>query len=165
MKSLKSKIPVKSSCNPWPWAIILTFVIFISGTVGLVVMACSQKVDLVSANYYEQELKFQGQLDRMKRTSQLGAQAGVSYDAAQKRITISLPPAQARQEVRGQIQLYRPAQASLDRQLTLQPDASGMQSLDASALKPGLWKIRVSWTVGQQDYFIDQKIVIPGKAA
>ena len=40
-----------------------------------------------------------------------------------------------------------------------------MQSLDASALKPGLWKIRVSWTVGQQDYFIDQKIVIPGKAA
>ena len=156
---------MKSSYNPWPWAIILTFVIFISGTVGLVVMACSQKVDLVSANYYEQELKFQGQLDRMKRTSQLGAQAGVSYDAAQKRITISLPPEQARQEVRGQIQLYRPAQASLDRQLALQPDASGMQSLDASALKPGLWKIRVSWTVGQQDYFIDQKIVIPGKAA
>ncbi len=156
---------MKLPSNPWPWAIILTFVVFISGTVGLVVMACSQKVDLVSANYYEQELKFQGQLERMKRTAQLGAQAAVSYDAAQKRITIALPPEQARHELRGQIQLYRPAQANLDRQLTLQPDAGGVQSLDASALKPGLWKIRVSWTVGQQDYFIDQKIVIPRKAA
>jgi nitrogen fixation protein FixH len=151
--------------NPWPWAIVLTFVVFISGTVGLIVMACSQKVDLVSANYYEQELKFQGQLERLKRTSQLGAEAVVTYDAAHACIMISLPPEQARHDLHGQIQLYRPAQADLDRQMKLQLDAHGFQSLDASGLKPGLWRIRVSWTAGQQDYFIDQKVVIPGKPA
>jgi nitrogen fixation protein FixH len=154
---------MKLPYNPWPWAIILTFVVFISGTVGLVVMACSQKVELVSANYYEQELKFQGQLERLKRTSQLGAEAAVTYDAAQGRIRISLPPEQACQEVHGQIQFYRPAQADLDRQMQLQLDAKGSQSFDASGLKPGLWKIRVSWTAGKQDYLIDQKLVIPAK--
>jgi hypothetical protein len=50
---------MKSNRNLWPWAIVLTFVLFISGTVSLVVMACSQKVELVSQNYYEQELQFQ----------------------------------------------------------------------------------------------------------
>lgn len=161
------RIFMKLPQNPWPWAIVLTFVLFISGTIGLVVMACSQKVDLVSANYYEQELKFQGQLERMKRTSELGSQAAVTYVAAKESITISLPPDHARQDVRGQIQLYRPAEAGLDRQMEFQPDGHGIQSLDTRGLKPGLWKIRVSWTVGKQDYFIDQKIVIgsrPGSA-
>ena len=27
-------------------------------------------------------------------------------------------------------------------------------------LRPGLWEVRVSWTVGQEDYFIDQRLVI-----
>ena len=160
---IKSEIQMKYPRNPWPWAIVLTFVLFISGTIGLVVMACSQKVDLVSANYYEQELKFQGQLERMKRATELGPQAAVTYVAAKESITISLPPEQVRQEVRGQIQLYRPAEAGLDRKMELQPDSHGTQSLDARGLKPGLWKIRVSWTAGKQDYFIDQKVVIASR--
>ena len=45
-------------------------------------MACSQKVDLVSPDYYEQELKFQGQIDRVERTRRAASQAAVAYDAA-----------------------------------------------------------------------------------
>ena len=48
--------------NLWPLGIILTLAAFITGTVGLVVMACSQRVDLVSPDYYERELKYQGQI-------------------------------------------------------------------------------------------------------
>ena len=42
---------MKLKSNPWPFAIILTFIIFLAGTIGLVVMACTRKVDLVSSNY------------------------------------------------------------------------------------------------------------------
>ena len=154
---------MKLSHNPWPWAIVLTFVLFISGTVGLVVMACSQKVELVSPNYYEQELKFQGQLDRLNRTSRLAVPNVVNYDAAQRRLTITLPPEQARRAVRGRIQLYRPSESGLDRQLELRPDRSGLQAIDASALTPGLWKVRVSWTVDRQDFFVEQKLVLGPK--
>lgn len=154
---------MKLPLNPWPWAIVLTFVLFISGTVGLVVMACSQKVELVSSNYYEQELKFQGQLDRLNRTSRLAAPTIINYDAAQQRLTIALPPEQARHAVRGRIQLYRPSESGLDRQLELRPDRGGVQSIDASALTPGLWKVRVSWTVDRQDYFAEQKLVLGPK--
>jgi hypothetical protein len=157
---------MKSTRNLWPYAIILTFVLFISGTVSLVVMACSQKADLVSPNYYEEELKFQGQLDRLQHAQQLAGPASVAYDGAQRRITISLPPQEIGHEVIGNIHLYRPSEAGLDRHLELRLDERGVQFVDAGSLVPGLWKVRVAWTVDKQDYLIDEKVVIgPAPAA
>lgn len=147
--------------NPWPWAILLAFAVFISGTISLIVMASSQREDLVSDTYYEQELKFQGRLDQLERTSRLGAAATVAYDAARRGIAIQLPPEHARQHPRGAIQLYRPSQAELDQQVAFQPDASGAQFLDATHLLPGLWKVRVSWTVDNQEFLLDRQLIIP----
>ena len=151
--------------NLWPLGIILTLVVFFAGTVGLIVMACSQRVDLVSPDYYERELKFQGQIDRVERTHRAPSQATVAYDAAGKCITVSLPTDQAGREVTGHIELYRPSAAGMDRAVDLHPDANGVQRLDAAHLAPGLWKVRVSWTVGDQDYFLDQKVVVGSKAS
>ena len=74
--------------NLWPLGIIATFVVFIIGTASLIVMACSQRTDLVSADYYEKELKFQGQIDRVERTRRAASQASVAYDPAGHCITI-----------------------------------------------------------------------------
>ena len=156
---------MKTSRNLWPLGIIVTFVLFFAGTVGLIVMACSQKVDLVSADYYEQELKFQGRIDRVERTRSAATLATVAYDAAGKCITISLPAGQAGHEVSGRIELYRPSAAGLDRAVKLEPDTRGVQRVDATGMSPGLWKVRVSWTVEKQDYYLDQKVVVGAKAS
>jgi hypothetical protein len=149
---------MKSSRNLWPLGIIMTFVIFISGTVGLVVMACHHSVDLVSANYYEQEIKYQSRIDSQTRAQRLGA--SVVYDAADRHLVISLPASQATKNATGRIQLYRPSAAELDQEFKLEPAANGSQILDAAGWLRGLWKIRVSWNVEGQDYFLDQQILI-----
>src|SRR5215831_167193 len=100
---------MKPTRNLWPYGIGLAFAIFGLGTASLVVMACSQKVDLVSSDYYEQELKFQGQIDRARRTGSLGVEACVAYDRLKKAITISLPARQVEPSLTGRIQLYRPS--------------------------------------------------------
>ena len=151
--------------NLWPLGFILTLVVFFAGTVGLIVMACSQRVDLVSPDYYERELKFQGQIDRVERTHRAPSQASVAYDAAGQCITVSLPADQAGREINGRIELYRPSAAGLDRAVKLAPDSKGVQRLDAAGLAPGLWKVRVSWTVEQQDYFLDEKVVVGAKTS
>ena len=156
---------MKTSRNFWPLGIIITFALFIAGTVGLIVMACSQKADLVSADYYEQELKFQGRIDRVERTRRAVTQAAVAYDATRQCITISLPAEQARHAISGRIELYRPSAAGLDREVKLEPDTNGVQRLDAAGMVPGLWKVRVSWTVENLDYFLDQKVVVGAKAS
>ena len=151
---------MKSTRNPWPFGIIAAFAVFISGTVGLIVMAATHKAELVSDNYYEQELKYQGRIDSLGRAGQPGFQASATYDPAGKRILVSLPAAHAGRKLAGRIQLYRPSAAGLDRQFELEPDSNGLQSLDAGDLLDGLWKIRVSWNAGGQEYFFEQKIVI-----
>ena len=151
---------MKAPLNLWPYGIILTFVLFVGGTIGLVVFASTQKVELVNENYYEQELKFQKRIDGAARTRQLGAAASVVYDPVGERVTLSLPPEHVKAKASGEIELYRPSATGLDRQFRLEPDTNGVQVLDVSGLAKGLWKIRVAWKAAGLDYFLDQKIVV-----
>jgi hypothetical protein len=151
--------------NLWPLGIILTLAIFFAGTVGLVVMACSQRVDLVSPDYYEKELKYQSQIDRAERTHRAASQGSVAYDAAGKYITFSLPADQVSLAVWGSIELYRPSAARMDHAVSLKPDAKGIQRLDASGLAPGLWRVRVSWTSEKQNYYLEQQVVVGSKSS
>ena len=143
---------MKTPRNLWPAAIVLTLICFFCGIMTLVVIASSQKVDLVSESYYEQELKYQGSIDSLERAKSLGATA--TYDGPGRRIVLSLPAEQARRNPAGTIQFYRPSEAGLDRELPLAPGSNGVQAVDASHLKPGLWKARVSWNVEGHDYLV-----------
>jgi len=146
---------MKPPRNLWPLGIILTFALFISGTIGLVVMACMHSTDLVNANYYDQEIKYQAHIDSEARAQQAGA--NVSYDKTARHIVIALP---AMKSVTGQIQLYRPSAAELDKEYKLEPAANGIQTLDVAGLQRGLWKVRVSWNSEGRDYFLDREIII-----
>jgi nitrogen fixation protein FixH len=151
------------SRNLWPYGIIAAFALFLSGTAGLVVLACAHKSDLVSRDYYEEEVRFQSHLDRADRARNLATRASVVYDPATRRITLSFPLEPARGAARGRVQLYRPSEAGLDRQVELRVDANGVQTIDAADLKSGLWKVKVTWSAGGEDYFLDEKIVIGAK--
>lgn len=62
--------------------------------------------------------------------------------------------------VNGGVQLYRPSAAGMDQRFKLTLNSQGMQSLDVSALRSGLWKVRVSWTVDGQEYFLEKNVVL-----
>ena len=146
--------------NPWPYAIIATFILFGIGTASLVTLACSQKVDLVSANYYEQEILYQKQIDRMQRSDSPAVRPAITYDRAAGRIIISMSTIQNSGSISGHIQFYRPSAAGLDRAQPLALDSLGTQTLDARKLRSGLWKIRLSWTAGGREYFTEESLVI-----
>ena len=144
--------------NPWPVSIVAFFALAIIAF-GIFIAFCNtHRADLVAPDYYEQEVRYQAQMERVQNAQPIAATA-VSYNAAAKTILVSLPPSSGN-AVTGTIQLYRPSEAALDRKLTLSLNPDGNQTIDASKLKPGLWKVRVSWTAARQDYYVDQKIVI-----
>lgn len=150
-----------SRFNLWPISIIAFFSVAILGCGTFIAFCSRHPADLISPNYYEEEVRYQGQIERLQHTQQRATRASVSYNAATKHITISLPPEHSSLRPAGHIQLYRPSAVNLDRQVNLETDPGGTQSIDAANLVPGLWKVRVSWTVADRDYFIDQKVVIP----
>lgn len=144
--------------NPWPVAITSFFVVAILGFAGFVAFCNLHPTELVAPDYYEQEVRYQAQLDRMQHAQSLNEAASVAYDLARQRIVITLPHTHAGTNTTGDIRLYRPSAAGLDQQFKLEPDAAGVQSLDAANLRPGLWKVRVLWSSSGREFFIDKRL-------
>lgn len=145
--------------NLWPAAITAFFVGAIIFIVSFIAFAVRQREDLVSADYYEREVRYQSQLDSLNRSQSLARQSIVTYEPQQQTIVITLPAAQT-QGATGRVHLYRPSDARLDRELPLALSADGVQRLEAKSLRDGLWKVRVQWTVSGQDFFVDQPVIV-----
>lgn len=145
--------------NLWPVSIIVFFVLAIIFIVTYTAWAMRQREDLVSENYYEHEVRFQSHLDSMNRSQSLATQTVVTFEPVQQVIVITLPAAQMRGAT-GNIHLYRPSDARLDREVPLGLNPEGIQRLDSKKLPAGLWKVRVQWSSNGQEYFIDQPVVV-----
>jgi hypothetical protein len=133
---------------------------------GTFILFCNRHpADLVAPDYYEQELGYQAHLDCVHNARQSPRPASVVYDPERQLIRIVLPLNAGPGTASGSIQLYRPSAADQDRFFKLDLDAEGVQTLDAATLAPGLWKVRASWTVESQGYFLDQSVVIHPRAS
>ncbi len=150
----------RRSFNPWPYSIVGFFSLMIVAAVVWVVFCISHGTDLVAADYYEQEIEYQQQLDRMARVRELSGPAQVSYEPAGDFILVQVPPAHAASQVSGVIHLYRPSQASLDQILPLEVTQAGEQRLKTETLAAGVWNVRLQWTAAGKEYFLEEKVFI-----
>jgi len=151
--------------NPWPYGLIAFFAVFISCVVGFGVFAVRQNPDLVRADYYEEELRHQQQMDRVQRTAAVRSQVVLGYDSGRQVISLELPAEHAARQPAGTIHLYRPSDAALDRQMPLAVDPEGRQTLDVRGIAEGRWKIRVTWIAGGEEYFAEQTLLHARKSA
>ena len=152
---------MKTHRNLWPLGIFAAFGLFFAGMAGVVVIATTHREHLVNASYYEQELKFQDQIDSVDRAQKSGAT--IAYKAGAGTVAIALPAAHLTRTFSGTIQLYRPSGPELDREFPLEPEAGGTQALDVSRLAAGPWVVRVKWSAGGKNFFLEQKITVAGK--
>ena len=149
---------MKAKPNLWPLGLGAVFVLFFAGMAGVVVIASTHREHLVSENYYEQELKFQSQIDGVRRAQTAGAT--IARDSAGGAIVISLPVGQLARKLSGTIELYRPADPKLDRQIALAPQSDGTQTVPVSSLAAGRWLVRVAWVADGKTYYMEQKIAL-----
>ncbi len=145
--------------NPWPYALIAFFTVLITVIASFVTWSLRQDMELVGKDYYDQEMRFQQRIDSTKRAQAFGGQVAIVHDAG--RITVTLPAAHAAKHPVGIVRLYRPSDAKLDQEMKLAVDATGTQQLAVPGLRSGLWKARVSWTVGTEEFFRDETLIIP----
>ena len=141
----------------WPITITAWFLIVISSLVGFAFWSSFHKVDLVTEDYYEQELRHQDQIDREKRTRLLSAPPSIDYDAQQDQLIVTFAAAT---QVTGSVTMYRPADASLDASHDLDLSSDGGYVLDTASMAPGLWRVRLNWETGGQEYFTEKAIVL-----
>jgi hypothetical protein len=145
--------------NPWPVGLVVFFILFASYIIGFVIFACRQKMDLVRQDYYDQEIRFQQQIDRVQRSAPVLADASIVYDRAGDFVTVSLPSV-SQNGMSGMVSFYRPSDAGLDSNVKLGLDAAGRQSVSVRSLQAGLWKVRIQWEAAGREYYFEKPIVI-----
>jgi hypothetical protein len=151
---------MKDKRNFWPLGITLGAALCIGIYATFVVIACTHKSELVSDNYYDQEIRYQTRIDSQLRTAQLATKASALYDDLAARIIVSLPTEHVGKAAGGEIVLFRPSEAGQDRVFQFAPDANGAQALDVANVPDGLYRLRFTWNVAGEDFFLDQKIVV-----
>lgn len=160
----RNEVKAKSQFNPWPWAIIGFFAIFIAAITVWVVFAIRHDDQLVRPDYYEHELAFQKQIESTSRAKAIEKEISFAYNVTNQTVQITLPvplPNSAHPEtISGHIQFYRPSDARLDRELPLQLNSAHSQTLDVSGLKEGLWKIHLQWASEGSDYYVERPLFI-----
>lgn len=147
--------PVRKSW--WPVGLISVFVLFISWIATFIGIAVSNSMDLVSPDYYEQEILYQQRIDSMNRLNGLTG-FSIRHDANVHEISVQLPEEHIGKAVTGRFKFYRPDDAKLDHSIAIQPSETGRQTLSIGDLKPGGWKLETSWVLGDETFYASTNI-------
>lgn len=136
----------------WNWGtkIMLVYVGFVLFMLSFVYFSSQQKFDLVTPDYYAQELKYQQVIDGQNNTNAL--EKPMQIEEVNNSIVIALPIGAS--DIKGTIQFYRPNNADLDFNLVL--NGSGTIAVPKDRLKSGIYKVKATWTTGGKAYFDEQ---------
>lgn len=135
----------------WGVKITLLYSGFVLLIVTMVSMSMSQKVDLVSKDYYQQELQFQDRINQMDRTKALSEQ--LSWQVQNDELVLDFPDQFKGRQTSGKVFFFRPSDAVLDKNIKIQVDTLNTKSISIKNLKKGLYKMQVNWEVENIQYY------------
>jgi hypothetical protein len=155
----------------WGTGIFVFIVLFMLFMLTLVYLCTKQSFDLVSDNYYEQELLYQRQVDRKQNSADLKEKLTVNYEKVKQAVEIQYPSSTDAKKLSGDIVFFKPDDSKLDFTVNINPDqpsrlnrdpSSGglSQLISSSKLAKGLWRLKISWSAAGTSYYQEEKILI-----
>jgi nitrogen fixation protein FixH len=142
----------------WGLAVAMFYTAFALSTVGFVAFAMTRDVDLVSEDYYARALAHDRHMQAVANGDAIGTTATVTVASGQVRL--HLPEAMV-PDTRGTATLYRASDARADRAVALRPSADGAIVIPTTGLAPGRWQLRIQWSSGGRDYYLERGLRLP----
>ena len=137
----------------WGHGIAIFFTCFVAFMIFMVVKSFQQNIDLVTENYYEQELKFQQQIDKIHNTKKLDEQVTVRLE--DEGLLITFPDLES---IKGHIQVFRPSDAQFDLERTIDLDGHNRQSISTASLPAGFYRIKIDWNAEGKEFYTEETI-------
>lgn len=142
----------------WGYKLILIFLCF-GALIGYMVYRCTQvPVNLVSKDYYQDELEYQNVIDRKYRAGNLSSEVHILQDNQQ--LTIQLPAEMKHQNITGNVLFYCPSASAQDRKIPLQTDGNARQLIPPGLLQPGKYRAKINWESNNISYYAETELRI-----
>ena len=142
----------------WGYRVAALYISFVVMMLVLVSMAVKQDFDLVSPDYYRQEIEYQNRINKINNTQKLKEPLTFQIDDEAKQIHIQFP--KSLKIPSGKILLYRPTDSKKDVLMDVLANTDNAQSIDIAALQKGLWRIKIDWAANDVAYYNEEVIVI-----
>lgn len=136
--------------------IFIAFVLFAMFMATLVVVCVKQDVSLVTQNYYQEELQHQHKIDKIINGNELSQKPLISFQKGEMQISFT----DFKKIDNGQLNVMRPSNPSLDENFSLKASDNNLQSFKLSRWQPGLYRVSMTWKMGEKEYFIEKMMVL-----
>ncbi|MDG1729205.1 MAG: FixH family protein [Algibacter sp.] len=142
----------------WGTGIVLAFIGFISFIMYFIItMNVNNKYDhdLVSEEYYADELKYQNDIDKLKNAKSL--EENISFKRTKEGLIIQFPTNANFKDITGKMFLYRPSNKQLDFETPISLSDSNLLIPD-KRLVDGRWNIKIDWQYKGKSYLFKESI-------
>lgn len=124
----------------------------------MVVIAMRQDINLVTEDYYEKEIQYESQIERMKNTQALTRQPEIKLVNKTSTLELTFPNDIIPES--GSLLFFRPSNADLDQEVPLSLNDEGKQFIQIKYPEKGYWKAQLTWKSNQKEYFKEQVIIL-----
>lgn len=142
----------------WGTGIVIAFGLFMTFILFFVFkVQTNSKYDneLVVEDYYQQELKVQGNIEKTQNANAL--EEKVTISKSEEGITVQFPADFDFQNIKGKVSLYRPSNQKLDFEIPISLSTSHLL-IPKSNLVGGLWDITIEWEYNDVNYLNKESI-------
>ena len=142
----------------WGNKLLLVFVCF-AGLISYMVYRCVlTPVNLVTSEYYKDELSYQDVIDATKNANALSTKASVVQVVSN--ITIQLPEEMKEHAVKGSVLFYCPSNIANDRHMDLSVDDQARQEIDIKKFAHGAYTVKIEWNDNEKHYYAERALNI-----
>tara|TARA_R110001592_G_scaffold147126_1_gene371590 strand:- start:146 stop:592 length:447 start_codon:yes stop_codon:yes gene_type:complete len=144
----------------WGTGITIAIIGFMSFIMYFVISMSTDKkysYDLVTEKYYQQELKFQNQINAEKNASELIED--ITIDQSVGRLVVNFPKNLEYSKIEGKVFLYRPSNKQLDFEIPISISTKYLLVPEKSLLG-GRWNITVSWSYENKEYLFKKELIL-----
>lgn len=134
---------------------MVSFMVFILTFVYRSVVMDKYQHELVSEDYYKDELHYQEEIDKMNNAGRL--ETDIQLVSSKEGITVVFPSDLDPGEISGTIRCQRPSNQKLDLKLEIEL-SENRQLISAERLVPGKYQIIVDWKYGSEEYLLKDVI-------
>lgn len=144
----------------WGNKIILAFVCFIAMIFTLVYISVNTDFYLVTDNYYEQELAYEEQIQRIKNANGLSDQPTFNFNRNELLAEFTFPASISDGMKEGKITFVRASNANLDQIFPIKLNEQGIHTIELQQFAKGAWKIQLEWKSAGREFFKEINFVI-----
>jgi hypothetical protein len=143
--------------KPWSYGIIIAILVFMIGTLTMVYILVSQKVEILYPDYYQRTTNY----DQVQKELSFGLEPRFrvqqTFNATRDSLILRMPEVSS---AIGTVSFIKPDDSALDTSFKFSIEDSSAIAIPINQLKKGAWQIEIAWQVDSTKILSRLKISI-----